>query len=83
MHAAAFPCPLRAATAQTHTLVHSLPAPQLRREFVLSLPRGALPRDERDWWAGIACPPLWQVLLLFQPALSLAVFRILAQAAPL
>ena len=50
-----------------------------RREFALSLPRGAMPRAERSWWAALAVPPLWQVLLLFMPAFSLAVYRIMAQ----
>lgn len=50
-----------------------------RREFALSLPRGALPRAELSWWAALPVPPLWQVVLLLMPAFSLAVFRVVAQ----
>ena len=50
-----------------------------RREFALRLPRGAMPREERAWWAALAVPPLWQIMLLFMPAFSLAVYRIMAQ----
>ncbi|PRW45549.1 hypothetical protein C2E21_6053 [Chlorella sorokiniana] len=54
-----------------------------RREFVLRLPRGAMPQQERSWWAALAVPPLWQILLLFMPAFSLSVYRIAAQVPPL
>ena len=54
-----------------------------RREFVLRLPRGAMPQAERSWWAALNVPPLWQILLLFMPAFSMSVFRIMALALPL
>ncbi len=54
-----------------------------RREFVLRLPRGAMAQPERSWWAGLAVPPLWQILLLFMPAFSMSLYRIIAQVPPL
>lgn len=54
-----------------------------RREFVLRLPRGAMPQPERSWWAALAVPRLWQILLLFMPAFSLAMYRIVSQVPPL
>lgn len=49
-----------------------------RREFVLSLPPGALAAAERATWAGYmgAGVPLWQVLCLYLPALSMAIWRL-------
>jgi hypothetical protein len=52
-----------------------------RREFALSLPAGMLSRSEHAWWAGAVCPSLWQILVLFMPALSLAGWRIQVMAA--
>jgi hypothetical protein len=52
-----------------------------RREFALALPAGPLSRAERAWWAGAVCPSLWQILVLFIPALSLAGWRIQVMAA--
>lgn len=54
-----------------------------RREFVLRLPRETMPQPERSWWAALAVPRLWQILLIFMPALSMSVYRIVAQVPPL
>lgn len=52
-----------------------------RQEFVRALPAGAMSADERAWWSGLSCPPDWQLVLLFTPALSLACWRIMLLAA--
>ena len=53
-----------------------------RREYAVSLPPGALAVAERAALMGYtaACPPLWQVLGLFLPALSMAVWRVMVSA---
>ena len=51
-----------------------------RREFCLALPPGALPSAERSWWAGLACPPVWQLAVLYTPALALAAWRTMLAA---